>query len=446
MDFNVPIHCIATVPRPHPSADKNADLIFVGGGGGPGNTGLVNQLAQLEWSDHASAGANPTELHVAATATFSKNDDAPWSIAVSPDAGLVAAGVNAPASDEFNRNCRILARSTADTAASAKSGGSTTSRAVVELKEIKAFVTTAKDKGAAGDYQCAAAFSPDGKYLATGSDAGTLSLLKAPSFVQFDWSPLPIGSKIFNLDFSRDSAKVIVTAERALRVYKVESGELLLEVKPPAAHTFRAGRPGPGSLFYTLVNQRRIKCILSVWDLDRPDKPVKSVTVASKPAVSFAIRDDIAAIGLADCSLLLLHSLHHARTLPNVHDVPITALAIARQPSPTTTTTSSPSSSSSSLVILSASGDGKIKVWPAPKPSALHQLLPAMAHSPIVVALVALLLAAWFTWLVLGVIVPADELVKAGIPFVSVQGGAPKLVVTHVEWMRNVGLDRVFGH
>ncbi|KAI9189195.1 hypothetical protein H9P43_000623 [Blastocladiella emersonii ATCC 22665] len=426
MDIKVPVNAIeiAALPLPRTEAgsengagdvtstpatvSSTREVILVGGGGGPGSTGLVNKLCMLAWDDES---LEPT-LKIVKEATFGKNEDAPWSAALHPDGSLIATGVNAPAKSEFNRNCRIL------------SPGET------ELKESSAFMTIREGDH---DYQCTCAFSPDGTLLATGSDEGRLSVLRVPGFVQCDWAPIDLGSKVYNVTFTDDSTQVIATSANALRVYAVKSGEIMLEVVPPAGHTFRAGGKGIGSRFYTLVNQGRKKSFISEWDLTAPSKPLRTTTLASKPAVSFSVRGAVAAVGLADCSLVLLHDMRVAKRHANAHDVPIMSIGISR----------------AKPVVVTASGDGFVRTWRAPEASRSGALVHAAAHlatSPILVAILALLIALWVTWLALPAVVPETDLVSLGIPFVRLVPGAASaakvgLIADHVPWAREWGLD-----
>ncbi|KAI9219126.1 WD40-repeat-containing domain protein [Blastocladiella britannica] len=393
-----------------PVGGDAGEWVVVGGGGGPGKTGLTNQLAILTWSDDR----NELTLTKRASCPFDREEDSPWSLAVSPDRSLIAAGVNgARTDDKSNRNCRIFSRSTAS--------------ADAPLHETKALVTVKSEKNY-DDYQCASEFSPSGAYLATGSDQGQFTIHHTEGLEQLAWSPVPIGSKVFTVAFTRDSTKVLVTAERALKVFDVKTGELVLDAVPPTGHVFRSGRIGPGSTFYTLVNRKREKCILSVWDLTRPTRPIRSLTIASKPAVSFAVDRDIVAVALADCSLHIYRDLRRVAIHPNAHDVPIQALAISRR-SPT-----------AGPQVLSGSGDGQLRTWPVSHASKLA-LLPA--GTTLVMAIMALMVAMLMAWLVVSVAVPADQLIASGVPFWKIGGGSEgmKVEFAHAAWVTQSGLD-----
>ncbi|KNE54064.1 hypothetical protein AMAG_00066 [Allomyces macrogynus ATCC 38327] len=425
MDLAIPINSAAVLVQPAPprcdtdnddgtnNDDDTKDtepqrlktLIVVGGGGGPGKTGLKNKVCLLEWKDTDATirtDATVDALAVRHELCFGNDEDAPWSLAVHPDGMTIAAGVNGPAGKEPNRNCRIL-RVSEDV-----------------LKEATALTTVGKS---ADDYQSAAEYSPDGQYLATGSDEGTFSLFHSPSHTPLPWSPKTYPSKVYTVAFSPSSKHVRITTAKAIHVLSTESGETLLEITAPAGRTFRAGRTGARGLFYTLINGTKpARSTLAVWDFGvSPTKPVKSATLAAKPAVALAVRDSVVAVALADCSLVILDpsTLRVLRVVRDAHDVPITSVVVPER-----------------RTVVTATGDGKVKVWRVPESST--------PWSPVLVAVLLAMVLMLLTWIVAAAVVPPAELVKLGVPFWRVDaGGVVRLVTAHVGWMRGMGLDRV---
>ncbi|KNE64952.1 hypothetical protein AMAG_10617 [Allomyces macrogynus ATCC 38327] len=420
MDLAIPINSAAVLVQPAPprrDSDDDKDhgatpepqrakaLIVVGGGGGPGKTGLKNKVCLLDWKD-ADATLRTDATVDALTARyelcFGTDEDAPWSLAVHPDGTTIAAGVNGPAGKVPNRNCRILRVS--------EDG----------LKETSALTTVGKS---ADDYQSAAEYSPDGQYLATGSDEGTFCLFHGPSLTPHPWSPKTYPSKVYTVAFSPSSKHVRITTAKAIHVLSTDSGDTLLEITAPAGRTFRAGRTGARGLFYTLINGTKpARSALAVWDFDAsPTKPVKTTTLAAKPAVALAVGESAVAVALADCSLVILDavSLRVLRVVRDAHDVPITSVVVPER-----------------RTVVSATGDGKVKVWRVPEPST--------PWNPVLIAVVLAMVVVLLTWFVAAVVVPPGELVKLGVPFwrVDAQGGV-RLVTAHVPWLRGMGLDAV---
>ncbi|KAJ3374554.1 hypothetical protein GGF31_007332 [Allomyces arbusculus] len=417
MDLSIPINSAAVLVQPAPPRRDTGDdakdqelqraktLIVVGGGGGPGKTGLKNKVCLLDWNDADATtrtDATVDALTVRHELCFGTDEDAPWSLAVHPNGTTIAAGVNGPTGKEPNRNCRILRVS--------EDG----------IKETNALSTIGKS---ADDYQSAAEYSPDGQYLATGSDEGTFSLFHGPSLTPRTWSPKTYPSKVYTVAFSPSSKHVRITTTKAIHVLSTESGDTLLEITAPAGRTFRAGRTGARGLFYTLINGTKpARSTLAVWDFAAsPTKPVKSTTLAAKPAVALAVREGVVAVALADCSLIILDavSLRVLRVVRDAHDVPITSVVVPER-----------------RVVVTATGDGKVKVWRVPEPSA--------PWNPVLVAVVLAMVVLLLTWIVAATVVPPVELVKLGVPFwrVDAEGGV-RLVTAHVPWLRGMGLDAV---
>ncbi|KAJ3362682.1 hypothetical protein GGF32_005704 [Allomyces javanicus] len=420
MDLAIPINSAAVLVQPAPprrDSDNEKDqnttpesqrtkaLIVVGGGGGPGKTGLKNKVCLLDWKNTDATirtDATVDALTVRHELYFGTDEDAPWSLAVHPDGTIIAAGVNGPAGKEPHRNCRILRVS--------EDG----------LKETNALTTVGKS---ADDYQSAAEYSPDGQYLATGSDEGTFSLFHGPSLTPRAWSPKTYPSKVYTVAFSPSSKHVRITTAKAIHVLATDSGETLLEITAPAGRTFRAGRTGARGLFYTLINATKpARSTLAVWDFAAsPTKPVKSTTLAAKPAVALAVGESVVAVALADCSLVILDAatLRVLRVVRDAHDVPITSVVVPER-----------------RVVVTATGDGKVKVWHVPEPG--------KPWNPVLVAVVLAMVVLLLTWVVAATVVPPGELVKLGVPFwrVDAEGGV-RLVTAHVPWLRGMGLDAV---
>ncbi|CAG8543026.1 7764_t:CDS:2 [Funneliformis mosseae] len=140
--------------------------VLLGGGGGPGNTGVTNKLVLLKCK------LSERTLEQVVEVILDKEEDRPTCIAMHNEENIFTCGINSTAEQilqGFNKNCRIFEYSNEN---------------------------TNED-----DYQKVAAFTQDGKLLATGGTDSKLTVLKYPS-LDVAFPPVNFSKQeIYDLDF-----------------------------------------------------------------------------------------------------------------------------------------------------------------------------------------------------------------------------------------------------
>ncbi|KAF7301408.1 WD-REPEATS-REGION domain-containing protein [Mycena indigotica] len=335
-------HSLDTFPI-YSSGFLSPTHFVLGGGGGSSRTGILNKLRVYSVADDRSITlVNELELE--------RGEDAPMSIATSPETGTLACGVNS-APEQLakgeNQNCRAYA-----------------------FKEEKlALLGThgTLTSGDLDDYQRVTVLSPDGKMLAIGGTT-SLQVVSYPSLTPLA-PAIKSEAEIYDTAFSQNT--LVVTTTRNLLVYalpsvdgtgspsktkkkgKQKAGgpvelELLQTIEAPeaiskvSASDFRAARfhPENSQILYSISNtipgrsrnrkpapRQAYICTwnTSTWKTEKVKRlGDKSVTcfIASPNGKYLAFADSGCRIGLLDAT-----SLAPLATILTAHEFPATTLA-----------------------------------------------------------------------------------------------------------------------
>ncbi|KAM0786170.1 hypothetical protein ACM66B_006977 [Microbotryomycetes sp. NB124-2] len=306
--------------------------IVLAGGGGSSRTGVKNRLSMY------SIDAPKRTFNLEHEHELSKDEDAPMTIAILPQAKAIVAGINSSTEtlkQGKNENLRVF------------------SYDGTSIKFDKAKQTL---KSADQDqYQKVTAFSrTTPTLLAVGSTDSQMSLHKFPDLTDVYPSIEYEGKELFDLDFDDSGDLLIGTSSDKLCAWPTKApqeGQPLETVqvierpilKASLNCTFRAAKFGRGptkSLIYTIVNATPAvrtrkpaagdkKSFVSMWDT-KTWKLVKTRTVSQKPVTAFDVSDDgsLLAYGSSDLSVGILDAttLRPIMTVLHAHEFPVTAI------------------------------------------------------------------------------------------------------------------------
>ncbi|KAJ2162483.1 hypothetical protein GGF46_000614 [Coemansia sp. RSA 552] len=321
LDAGFPIAAIAVTA---------ANKIVLGGGGGPGRSGVQNKLAIY---------STPTQkgLKKVAELVLSSTEDAPTCLAAHPKDEALVASVNQDKETieaGKNNNCRVF---------------------TVASKKVKAGKSTSSICSTSDmEYQKSVVFSPSGRLVAGGATDGTLAVLEYPSLrPQFPF--VDAVDEINDVDFSGDSAWVVAVTDAELKVLAVSDAGLVKSIEQP--HTqgedavFRFARFGRGqgsimprggggavdvtSVLYTVLNTRsRKNAYIVQWDTKSWSR-LATRLVASSAITTIAMSRDGSLMAFATASLQIAicdaRSLKVLMRIPKAHGFAITALAFDRE-------------------------------------------------------------------------------------------------------------------
>jgi hypothetical protein len=172
-----------------------------------------------------------------------------------------------------------------------------------------------------------------------------------------------------------------------------------------------------------LINQQRYKSYIIEWDLDRPNKPIRTIPIAQRPAVSLDVKGKVFAVGLADCSLHVYKEYHLFSVFKDAHDVPITGLLVMNK----------------GENIISVSSDGQVKNWKLVANARFGK------QGPISIVIGLLFFSLLLAWFVSCAIISPEDLISLRIPYLSFNNGTIKLITNHVPLLKPLGLDALQG-
>ncbi|KAJ1678994.1 hypothetical protein EV182_002944, partial [Spiromyces aspiralis] len=281
-----PVFCIG--------ATHSKDVV-IGGGGGPGSTGVSNRLVVLKLSIEERMLEKKTVL------LLDSAEDAPTCLAISPKGDTVVCGINS--SNEAikagkNENFRVF-----DFAKSEISPGTT---------KVKTVASTDPN-----DYQ--------------------VSVLDFPT-LKPRFKPMKAPDEVFSIAFSTDDKQVAVLLRRQLRILNAKDGTTLKTINPVVkpnndAIEFRSccyakDRGAPVLLTALNASSQKHSYIVK-WDIKSWEKLLQH-KVASSPITAFCVSRDGKLIAFATksmnvvvCSTATLKTLIIAH---NVHNFPITCI------------------------------------------------------------------------------------------------------------------------
>ncbi|KAJ2847895.1 hypothetical protein IWW36_003617 [Coemansia brasiliensis] len=306
-----PVACIGITP---------SNDVMLGGGGGPGRSGVQNKLAIYSMSDSTKSLQQKCEL------VLKSDEDAPTCLAMHPKEKALVASINGSSEDiqkGSNKNFRVFTL----TKSRIKTGKTT--KSICSSDQI--------------DYQKCIRFSNTGDMVAGGATDGTLSVIKYPSLKPV--SPfIDATDEINDVDFGAQDRWLAVATDSEIKVLLVADSSSIKSIRDP--HTvsgeraaFRFARFGISSLpeskaqtdaLYTVLNTRsRKSCYIVQWDTQTWSR-ISTRFIAHSAATTFAMSNKGDLLALATASLQIC--ICDARTLKVLlrisaaHSFAITAL------------------------------------------------------------------------------------------------------------------------
>ncbi|KAG0234428.1 hypothetical protein BGW42_006638 [Actinomortierella wolfii] len=327
--MGIPIYCVGFT---------HDDNLIIGGGGGPGNSGVKNKIAIYKIDRPGKT------LNLQVERELSREEDAPMSINVHPKEDVVAFGINSSNNKikaGENENCRIFQLA---------------SDSITPIHNKTTLVSRNPE-----DYQKVARFNKTGTILATGGTDGVIAMLKYPSLTTHKPATQMKGHEILDIDFSEDDTKALIS-EQNLWIFSTETGKVLEVITNPVhskkKFNFRACRFGRGpfrQVLYTVVNgPPKQKPFVCIWDAERWIR-LRTMTVGPRPITSCALSPDgkLIAFGSADQGIRICSakSLQVLMTVASAHDLPVISMAF----------------SSDASLLVTGSADAKCRVVLVPK-------------------------------------------------------------------------------
>ncbi|CAI2176012.1 13452_t:CDS:10 [Funneliformis geosporum] len=279
VDF--PVYCAGFTP---------SGEVLLGGGGGPGNTGVNNKLLSEK------------TLEQVVEVILNKEEDRPTCIAIHNEDNIFACGINSTAekiNHGSNNNCRIFEYSNEN---------------------------TNED-----DYQKVAAFTQDGKLLATGGTDSKLAVLKYPS-LDVAFPPVNFSKQeIYDLDFDSTGNQVVRIDCKMFLLSSFGCFREILENSFNKKWACRFGKGTSAGFFYTVVNMTSIsRTFLVKWNATTFERCSTKV-IGKRRITTFTISDNgkLLGYGASDHSIGICDSLTLKVLLivPNVHGFPPTTIA-----------------------------------------------------------------------------------------------------------------------
>ncbi|KAJ2709595.1 hypothetical protein H4R19_004172 [Coemansia spiralis] len=368
-----PIACIGVGP---------SGEVVLGGGGGPGRSGVQNKLGVYAIDDKKK------ELRPVCESVLSSDEDAPTCLAMHPTERALVCSANRSAQqiakgDNSNWRLFTLGKRTVKPGATAKS------------------ICSASDT----DYQRCIAFSPSGALLAGGSTDGTLVVAHYPS-LRPAFPFVDAVDEINDVSFDASGACLAAATDTELRILSAKDASLIKAIDDPhtAAGTravFRFARfsppaaaaaakegakaaAGPTGVLYTVLNARTRKGAYIVkWD---PASWTRTATryAGSSPITAFALSrsGDLLAFATASLHLVICdaRSLRVLERIRAAHGFAITALAFG--------------AGDRHLISGSADESCHVYVLPAVWPTPMSRTLAlARAHASAIAVVLVVLLA-----------------------------------------------------
>ncbi|KAJ2336204.1 hypothetical protein GGI00_000965 [Coemansia sp. RSA 2681] len=299
--------------------------VVLGGGGGPGRSGVKNKLAVY------SIDGSALELKRASEAILSSEEDAPTCLAVHPKDRVVISSINS-SKDAIqkgnNSNCRVFELSKK----SIKAGG----------KVAKTICSTSDF-----DYQKCIAIDPLGKLVAGGSTDGTLAVLQYPS-LRHAFPSVEAADEINDVDFNASGKWLAVATDSELKIVSTKDGSLVQNIDRP--HTasgqpavFRFAKFGANSkgklksgtelksVLYTVLNTKSRKlAYIAMWDTKQWTR-IATRPVCQSAITTFALSPSGKLLAVATVSLQIVicdaHTLKVLLRIPAAHSFAITAMS-----------------------------------------------------------------------------------------------------------------------
>ncbi|KAJ2001410.1 hypothetical protein GGI04_003749 [Coemansia thaxteri] len=318
-EVGFPISCIGVTVN---------NEVVLGGGGGPGRSGVKNKLAVYS-IDGAELRLNRTS-----EAILSSSEDAPTCLAIHPKERALVCSINASKEDiqkGGNSNCRVF-----ELAKKSIKAGSKATKTICSTSDF--------------DYQKCIAIDPPGKLVAGGSTDGTLAVVQYPSLRQA-FPFVEAAGEVNDVDFNSSGKWLAVATDKELKVISTKDGSLVQNIDEP--HTasgqpavFRFAKFGTSSksklksgvelknVLYTVLNTKsRKQAYIAMWDAKQWTR-LATRPVCQSAITTFALSPSGNLLAVATASLQIAicdaHTLKVLLRIPAAHSFAITALAFDR--------------------------------------------------------------------------------------------------------------------
>ncbi|KAJ3214199.1 hypothetical protein HK099_006990, partial [Clydaea vesicula] len=298
----------------------NQNKFYVGGGGGQNKNGIKNQICCLEFKDDT--------LKLTSTFQWSNEEDSCTSLAINPVDKVLVAGINS--SDESiekgnNLNCRFYRIE------------NNANNELVHEKSIKTV-----DCLTGEHYQKVCVFSPNGKFIATGTTDGKLMIFKWPTLDEF-LPNLFLKHDIYDCSFNDDSSLLLACTNKKCFTINLLTGKEEWSIEPfqlkEPPCDFRASKFGSKStndtIFIISNLKNRKKSFILKYKLVKTENGqnaqlVKKQSISNNPVINFTIsKDGLKLAGATqDLSILVMdHNLNVLSKLTGTHGLAITGLS-----------------------------------------------------------------------------------------------------------------------
>ncbi|KAI8888490.1 hypothetical protein K501DRAFT_291621 [Backusella circina FSU 941] len=278
----------------------SSNQLIVGGGGGPGRSGVKNKLSSFKIDSRRK------DLEEDAVFPFGADEDAPMCLDIHPQQDIVIAGVNGSEEDikaGNNENCRMF---------------KVTEDSIEKVNSLK--TVTSKN---VEDYQKVVRFSEDGSLFAVGTTTGNVDVFKYPSLKSICDEPVSVvaDDEILDVDINLEKEKMIAATRDSLKLINLRGknvGQIVQTISSTTAVknnkvNFRAFRYGRGfskaSGFAVANGITKPGGYIIQYDAYTLE-PVKTVQVTKKQITAFCISQDgsVLAFASSDLSISLLNA------------------------------------------------------------------------------------------------------------------------------------------
>ncbi|KAJ2453365.1 hypothetical protein EV183_002320 [Coemansia sp. RSA 2336] len=290
----------------------SSNQVMLGGGGGPGRSGVQNKLVVYSMSD--SGLQQQSEL------VLNSDEDAPTCLAIHPKEKAVVASINGTGEDiqkGSNRNLRQF------TLTKSRIRAGKTTKTICSSDQL--------------DYQKCVRFSSSGSMVAGGATDGTLAVLKYPSLKPVT-SFIDAADEVNDVDFGEKDKWLVAATDSEIKVLLAADSSTVKSIRDP--HTvsgeravFRFARFGaktPNVLFTVLNTRSRKSCYIVQWNTQTWSR-VSTRSIAHSAATTFAMshKGDLLALATASLQICICdaHTLKVLLRVPAAHSFAITALA-----------------------------------------------------------------------------------------------------------------------
>ncbi|KAI7855953.1 WD40-repeat-containing domain protein [Circinella umbellata] len=275
-----------------------SNQLVIGGGGGPGRSGVQNKLISYKVEPRRK------DIEEEAVYELSNNEDAPMCIDAHPTEAIVISGINSTEENikkGENKNCRVF-------------------KVLESNFELEKAVSTINSKSSE-DYQKVIRFNSDGTLFATGSSNGQVNIFSYPD-IKSMCDTIHSGKEddeIMDVDISLEKDKMIFLLRDAIKLVNLRgrhTGKVKQTISPSTFdkkqklqfRAFRYGRTYCKDFAYLIANGSNGGYIikLNAYTLEQ----VQMLKISKKPITAFCISQDggIIATATSDYTLNIFES------------------------------------------------------------------------------------------------------------------------------------------